>query len=170
MGKWGLLILISAGIYILFILIKLAFLKRKHSKIADKESFASFLKKDNDFKGFLIVLPIFLIACSVHYSFDHSSVYKIIMSALLLILGVSFLIQSVKGKFSKNENGQDDLDEKIEWKKIALPIFVLSLTLIFFTKSVQNVTGSYFKYLSLFWGLIVGVSYVGKLFLKRKAL
>ena len=150
MEKLILLLLICIGIYSLFLLIRISYLKWKYSKEkVEGENFSSFIRRDECLREMIWVLPIGLLALFIHYYLEHNSVYKIIMSLMLLALGIYFINSAFK-KVRSDEIG----DEKIEKKKVVLPLFLFMLASVFVAKSFQVIAAPYFLYVMLLLSVI----------------
>jgi amino acid permease len=117
------------------------------------ENFGSFIFKDEYLRDMFWVLPIVLLAIFFHYNLEHNSIYRMIMALILLGGGVYFIFNAFK-KAKPDENE----DEKIEKRKIFLPLFLLILASIFAAKSFQGITGRYFSYIMLILGIIFVIS------------
>jgi hypothetical protein len=150
MEKLILLLLICIGIYSLFLLIRIGYLKWKYSKEkVEEENFSSFIRRDECLKEIIWVLPIGLLALFIHHSLERNSIYKIIMSLILLALGIYFINSAFK-KVRLDKTG----NEKIEKRKVVLPLFLFMLASVFVAKSFQLIAAPYFLYIMIILGVI----------------
>ena len=169
MKKIFLSILVLTAIYVLLLLIKAAQLRWKFRKVNENNlSFFDYLKRNEDFKNLIWILPIALLSAFLVIQFYNSTIFILLVCAVTAAYGVLLVVSGLKK--NKSETTEEEIALSLKIKLTAGSILIPFLTAgyfwsRYFYKSLPNDLRPYLN-LTLSFLLMLGIILYSRKFKK----